>query len=422
MGTSFAASLITAALGIGGGALLLAVMASLVPAAALIPVHGAVQLASNAGRMGLLLGHVHWPALKGFTLGSLLGAVLGGLVVVELPAWIIQLAVGLFVIWSVFARPPAWLPRFPVLTGGISSFLTMFFGATGLFVAGYTKAQNLPRHGHVATHAALMTVQHSLKVVVFGILGFAFGAWALGGDSVGSCGIVRHADRTDRAWPDERPRLSPRARRAPGTHRLAPDLVGLDRLGALELRHAPYGRGRSRVEIRRGVLPFAQVVDHSPKARFGCRQTTSNQSRHDGRTARYSVQVPRRSARVGRPAMQATRIPRSAATCPRTRPRCPSHRHTGCRRPRRPWRSHGRRAAGTWYRQCPSGRRVSQAARRGIAGASNPPSHRPTESAEGSRPHHQSDRCENIHVLGALWRQVAFFGYAKSHVRTSSRQ
>ena len=177
MGTSFVASLITAALGIGGGALLLAVMASLVPAAALIPVHGAVQLASNAGRMGLLLGHVHWPALKGFTLGSLLGAVLGGLVVVELPAWIIQLAVGLFVIWSVIARPPAWLPRFPVLTGGISSFLTMFFGATGLFVAGYTKAQNLPRHGHVATHAALMTVQHSLKVVVFGVLGFAFGSW-----------------------------------------------------------------------------------------------------------------------------------------------------------------------------------------------------------------------------------------------------
>lgn len=177
MATSFIASLITAALGIGGGALLLAVMASLVPAAALIPVHGAVQLASNAGRMGSLIGHVHWPALKGFTLGSALGAGLGGLVVVELPAWVIQISVGVFVIWSVVARPPAWLSRFPILTGGISSFLTMFFGATGLFVAGYTKAQGLPRHGHVATHAALMTVQHCLKVVVFGILGFAFGAW-----------------------------------------------------------------------------------------------------------------------------------------------------------------------------------------------------------------------------------------------------
>ncbi|MCT4683802.1 MAG: sulfite exporter TauE/SafE family protein, partial [Roseicyclus sp.] len=118
MGVSYAASFITAALGIGGGAVLLAVMASLVPPAALIPVHGAVQLASNAGRMGMLLSHVHWPALKGFTLGSVLGAVLGGLVVVELPPAIIQVSVGLFVIWSVFSKPPKWLSRFPVLTGG----------------------------------------------------------------------------------------------------------------------------------------------------------------------------------------------------------------------------------------------------------------------------------------------------------------
>ena len=177
MGASYLASFITAALGIGGGALLLALMASLVPPSALIPVHGAVQFASNAGRMGMLRAHVHWPALKGFTLGSILGAALGGLVVVELPPAFIQISVGLFVIWSVLSKPPKWLSRFPILTGGISSFLTMFFGATGLFVAGYTKAQNLARHGHVATHAALMTVQHSLKVVVFGILGFAFGQW-----------------------------------------------------------------------------------------------------------------------------------------------------------------------------------------------------------------------------------------------------
>jgi hypothetical protein len=38
------------AFGIGGGAALLAVMASLVPPAALIPVHGVVQVGSNLGR------------------------------------------------------------------------------------------------------------------------------------------------------------------------------------------------------------------------------------------------------------------------------------------------------------------------------------------------------------------------------------
>ncbi len=177
LATSFLASFITAAFGIGGGALLLAFMATLVPTAALIPVHGVIQLGSNAGRVLVLLRSVHWPALGGFTLGSILGSVIGGMIVVELPANVVQIGIGLFVIWTVFATAPRWLRGWPVVTGAISSFLTMFFGATGLFVASYTMSFELPRHGHVATHAALMTLQHCLKVVVFGVLGFAFAGW-----------------------------------------------------------------------------------------------------------------------------------------------------------------------------------------------------------------------------------------------------
>jgi len=174
---SFVASFITISLGIGGGALLLAIMASLMPPAALIPVHGVVQLGSNLSRAGLLIRHMHWAAIGGFAVGSVIGVVLGGLVVVELPGSIIQIGVGLFVIWSVLTRPPKWLSAWPWLTGGISSFLTMFFGATGLFVANYSKSLNLPRQAHVATHAGLMTVQHCLKVLAFGMLGFAFAEW-----------------------------------------------------------------------------------------------------------------------------------------------------------------------------------------------------------------------------------------------------
>lgn len=179
LATSFIASLITVALGIGGGGLLLAIMATLVPPAALIPVHGVVQLGSNAGRAGMLLRHIAWTALPGFVIGSLIGCAIGGVVVVELPPSVVQIGIGVFVIYNVFTKPPRWLSRWPWLTGGVSSFLTMFFGATGLFVANYTKSLALPRHDHVATHAALMTVQHGLKVVIFGLLGFAFGAWAL---------------------------------------------------------------------------------------------------------------------------------------------------------------------------------------------------------------------------------------------------
>lgn len=177
VGTSFVSSLITAAFGIGGGGLLLAVMATLVPTAALIPVHGVVQLGSNAGRVLMFLRDVYWPALPVFALGTLAGTLAGGLVVVELPAAAVQIGIGCFVIWTVLARPPRWLREMPFVSGLISSFLTMFFGATGLFVASFTKSLALGRHAHVATHAALMTLQHGLKVLVFGLLGFAFGTW-----------------------------------------------------------------------------------------------------------------------------------------------------------------------------------------------------------------------------------------------------
>ena len=173
----FATSALTAVFRIGGGVPLLAILASLVPPVALIPIHGVVQLGSNAGRAAMLRAHVHRPALGVFLVGALVGCGLGGLVAVDLPPAAVQAGVGLFVIWSVLARPPAWLSKLPRLAGALSSFLTMFFGATGPFVAAYVKAFVLPRHAHVATHAVLMTAQHALKVVVFGLLGFAYGPW-----------------------------------------------------------------------------------------------------------------------------------------------------------------------------------------------------------------------------------------------------
>jgi len=180
MATSFVASFITVALGIGGGGLLLAIMASVVPPAALIAVHGVVQLGSNGGRAIMLWRSIRWLAVvPGFLIGSVVGSTIGGAVVIELPPSVVQIGVGAFVIYSVFAKPPRWLSQWSWVTGAVSSFLTMFFGATGLFVANYTKSFALPRHDHVATHAALMSVQHGLKVVIFGLLGFAFGAWAI---------------------------------------------------------------------------------------------------------------------------------------------------------------------------------------------------------------------------------------------------
>jgi hypothetical protein len=66
-----------------------------------------------------------------------------------------------------------------VAAGAFSSFLTMFFGATGQFVAALVKTMKQSPLDHVATHVTMMTIQHLLKIVAFGILGFAFGPYAI---------------------------------------------------------------------------------------------------------------------------------------------------------------------------------------------------------------------------------------------------
>ncbi|SFI47284.1 sulfite exporter TauE/SafE family protein [Albimonas pacifica] len=176
---SFCTSFVTAAFGIGGGMAMLAILASLLPPAALIPVHGLVQFASNAGRAALLRGHVQRGPLLPFLAGSALGAALGGLVAVELPPAAVEIAIGIFVLWSALASPPRVMRAGAGPAGFVSTLLTMFFGATGPFVAAYVKTLALGRMEHVATHATMMTAQHLLKVIAFGFLGFAFGPWLL---------------------------------------------------------------------------------------------------------------------------------------------------------------------------------------------------------------------------------------------------
>ena len=178
MVVSFASSFITISFGIGGGGIMLGVMATLLPPMALVPVHGVVQFGSNAGRTALMVRHIQWAAALWFAVGIVLGIVLGASVVVAIPPAAVLIGVGLFLIWTVLSRPPAWMRDWPLLTGTVTSVLSMAFGASGPFVNTYVKSLNLGRHAHVATTAVLLTGQHLLKAVAFGVLGFAYAPWA----------------------------------------------------------------------------------------------------------------------------------------------------------------------------------------------------------------------------------------------------
>lgn len=177
---SFFTSFLTAAVGIGGGVTLLAIMSQIVPAKAIIPVHGIVQLGSNAGRMLLMAKDINWALLGYFLVGSLFGAVIGGQIVFSLPTAVLQLVLAgfiLFMVWGPKLKTLKSDHRMFAIGGLFSTLLTMFVGATGPFVAASLKGLKLDKLTHVATFSASMVVQHLLKVVVFGFLGFAYGSY-----------------------------------------------------------------------------------------------------------------------------------------------------------------------------------------------------------------------------------------------------
>lgn len=179
---SFFTSALTASFGLGGGLALLALMSTVLPAAAVIPVHGVAQLGSNFSRFALQRRDVVWPIIFWFALGSLLGSAVGGRIYVALPEWLLKGAVGLFVLVTVWGpKPKAFAPG-PLsffATGAAGAFLSMFFGATGPIAATMLSVAKLAKLQTVATHAAAMVVQHGLKTLAFGFLGFAYGEWAL---------------------------------------------------------------------------------------------------------------------------------------------------------------------------------------------------------------------------------------------------
>ncbi|MCH7487259.1 MAG: sulfite exporter TauE/SafE family protein [Proteobacteria bacterium] len=118
-GISFLGSFITAALGLGGGILMITTMAIFLPPAALIPLHGVVQLGSNLGRTALLVRHVLYPIVPAFLAGTVLGAALGGQLVVSLPTPLLQAILAGFVLYA------TWAPKFQASAPGKRAFFAV---------------------------------------------------------------------------------------------------------------------------------------------------------------------------------------------------------------------------------------------------------------------------------------------------------
>ena len=179
--SSFLGSFITASLGVGGGAFLITVMADIVPPVALIPLHGIVQMGSNGSRAILTRQHINKSVILFFALGAILASGCAVFFLSAMGTDFIPLLVALFILWLCWGpMPELGLGKKPLMLfigGWITTVLTMIVGATGPLVSAWLGRTGVDKWVYTANFSSCMTLQHLLKIVVFGFSGFMFTQW-----------------------------------------------------------------------------------------------------------------------------------------------------------------------------------------------------------------------------------------------------
>lgn len=177
---SFFTSAITTAFGLGGGVLMVGIMSLVFPPAAIIPVHGVVQLGSNISRSLLFIRYMDWRILGFVLFGALIGASVGASIYVGLSPDLIRLLLGVFILFV------TWMPKLQgrelpnpmvILIGALACFISMFVGAAGPFIGAMLPRHRLDKQTVIGTIGGCMTILHTLKIVAFGFFGFAFAPW-----------------------------------------------------------------------------------------------------------------------------------------------------------------------------------------------------------------------------------------------------
>lgn len=182
---AFCTSALTAVVGAGGGTALIAIMLQIMSPAAAIPVHGAVQLASNVTRVWLLWQHMSWPIILRFAVLMPFGVALGLWLFQGLPTEAIQILIGCFVLITLGTRYMKFMRgrEFPlwafVPLGLITGVLNMIVGVIAPILGVLVIRKDLNKEQVVGTLGFFGLIGNLLKIAGFTLIGFSFQEYGL---------------------------------------------------------------------------------------------------------------------------------------------------------------------------------------------------------------------------------------------------
>jgi uncharacterized membrane protein YfcA len=178
--TAFCTSILGSMAGGGGGVLLVSIMSLLLPVGAVVPLHGAVQMVSNSGRLVLLRKTTNWRFVGAAAVGCVAGVLLVGSFALTLPPEATRLILGLGLLYLVWAPKPKRTFDFPFKVPAMAfvvSVIAMLIGPGGILVSTMRRREGLSKEQVMADQSGMMMVMHILKVSSFALFGFNYKAW-----------------------------------------------------------------------------------------------------------------------------------------------------------------------------------------------------------------------------------------------------
>jgi len=185
---AFITSSISAVLGMGGGIILLGIMALIIPEGyVVVALHGIVQLISNLTRSFVFRHHLRRDIIYQYFPGAILGLSLSALIILALIAFFqvesakeikidfLKSLIGIFILWFLFGKQNSLKTDQPHFfsVGTLSGLCTVFIGATGPLIAPFFLKGKLTKENIIANKAICQAISHLGKIPLF-ILFFEF--------------------------------------------------------------------------------------------------------------------------------------------------------------------------------------------------------------------------------------------------------
>ena len=185
---AFITSSISAVLGMGGGIILLGIMALIIPEGYIVvALHGIVQLISNITRSFIFRKHIRIDIVRQYLPGAVLGLSLSSLIIITLIFFFqvesakdikidfLKPLIGIFILWVLFGKKHKIKTEQPSFfgVGAISGICTVFIGATGPLIAPFFLKGKLTKENIIANKAICQAISHIGKMPIF-ILFFDF--------------------------------------------------------------------------------------------------------------------------------------------------------------------------------------------------------------------------------------------------------